>query len=151
MCLSFCVRSPPLRDFKRIYTQTHSRTLTTHTWSTCLLYKNTLEPVYIPRAPDTGTRINRLWRWTVWPILFCRPTREHVLPNTRKKWGDNFEWMKLNGPGRLKLEIKKFPAVAVFWPTLGFRAETFDSSGFSTEGILISASAAGKSSHQRFS
>ena len=66
--------------------------------------------------------------WAGWLILFCEPTEEPALatPSIRKWKRGDLEQMKLNGPGRWKLEVKKFLAVgeacmAIFWPTPGFK------------------------------
>ena len=53
------------------------------------------EPVYIPWALNTGTRIQQGGLF-----LFCRPTQEPVLAtaNTGKKLGRGFGKMQVNGP-----------------------------------------------------
>lgn len=54
--------------------------------------------------------------------------------------------MQLNGPKRKKIKEIKSPAAgdtckAMFWPTLGLKVRTFNSSGFAVEGDEISMSA----------
>ena len=53
--------------------------------------------------------------------------------------------MKINEPGEADTRNSEFLAAdeadkAIFWPTPGFNEGTFDSSGFSLEGNLTSAS-----------
>ena len=80
--------------------------------------------------------LNHLWLWKGWPILCCWP----------EKAGRGFE--KYEGKWTEKVKTnsrKKFLAVreacrAIFWPIQGFKRRTSVSSGFSTEGTLISVS-----------
>ena len=84
-------------------------------------------------------------------FILRRPRRDSALATlharkTRGRLKKRKEKKKSNGPGRYKLEKKKFLAVgkarkAVFWLTLGFKGRTFGSSGFPTERTLMSASA----------
>ena len=53
----------------------------------------------------------------------------------------DLEQIKLNGPGRIQLLAVREAYMATSWPTPGFKERTFDSSGFSTEGTSVSASA----------
>ena len=58
----------------------------------------------------------------------------------------DWEKMKLNEPGTWKTKIRNAnlltaASMAILWPTLGLRNTTFDNSGFSAKGHLISASA----------
>ena len=82
------------------------------------------------------------------PSLFCWPTQEPVLvtANTGKTRERFWEKMQVNGPEGWKLARKKSPAVsvaciAIYCPIPGFKGEPL-SSVFSSDGTLISASAA---------
>ena len=60
------------------------------------------EPIYIPRALNTGTCINRLWKRAGWPILFRGSTQELELARanvgkTRERFYKKWRWMDRKG------------------------------------------------------
>ena len=98
-----------------------------------------LEPIYIPQAFNTGIYINHLWWWPRWPILFCRLTQQPVITAlpTGKTWERFWKKMKVTGLGRKKLVSE----VCRLYSDLlhNIKGKPL-SSGFSTDGSLISAS-----------
>ena len=99
--------------------------------------------IYLSSAgTHPGTCLNRMWLWTVWPVLFRLPTLEKTVLAIWLKGRERI-WKK-EGECTGMVEIrtrKKFLAVcgacvAMFWPTGGFKRTTFVNSGFLTEGDL---------------
>jgi len=57
-----------------------------------------LDPIYISRAVNTGTRFNCLWQRAAWLAIWFRGlTLEPAVhtPDTRKRWREDFEQIKL--------------------------------------------------------
>lgn len=81
--------------------------------------------------------MTRVYQQMVWTPFCRKPALTTSNTRKKKKWPDDLDKMKLNGPGRQALEKKNSLAVseacmAIFWSTPGFN-------GFSTEGVLMSA------------
>ena len=101
------------------------------------------------RALKTGTCNCCLQWWTGWPVLFCGPTQEPVIAtaNTGKArerfWKNAGKWTGSIELARKKTLAVSVACVALYWPTPGFKGVGEPSSSvFSTDGTLISASAA---------
>ena len=99
-----------------------------------------MEPIYIPRAFNTRTCINRLWWWAGWPILLCRPTQEPALAreNTRtarkKFWKNEGEWTWKVGISNKFLTVGVV-CMALYTDLLSASKGEPLSSAFSTDGF----------------